>query len=265
MAISSNSIFHYTTKMAILKKILLGEFFPSYCLEGEDIAKTYIPMVSFCDIPLDQMKEHFKYGEYGVGLTQSWAIKSDLHPVHYFLKDGISLLRKRGVEQKELIAKLAKKEFELLRDQDFENYKKFEIESKPLLDFDILNSCYQKQYKGILYRKGKEIDKKYKFYNDREWRFVPDLSKQKQFPRFILEKDFSKFKLNNPSKPHIKTDGLTLKFDADDIKYILVKKNSEIPLIIKYLKMKKSLFTSSDQEYLLYSKIISCEQIVEDF
>ncbi|MBC7750941.1 MAG: hypothetical protein H7Z73_04365 [Candidatus Saccharibacteria bacterium] len=76
MALSSNSIIHFTNEKDNLKNILEGNFKIHYCTESIKLtsAKTTIflsPMVSFCDIPLSEIKHHMEsYGSYGIGLTK---------------------------------------------------------------------------------------------------------------------------------------------------------------------------------------------------
>jgi len=59
MAVSSNSLFHYTKSIESLSNILAYGFFPSYCKESiytKDFERSFaIPIVSFCDIPLSQV------------------------------------------------------------------------------------------------------------------------------------------------------------------------------------------------------------------
>jgi len=91
MAISSNTLFHFTKTKENLLGILQDTFHPRYCLEkfgvGDMETEAAIPMVSFCDIPLSQIKNHLKiYGRYGLGLSKRWAKKRGLNPVLYLRK-----------------------------------------------------------------------------------------------------------------------------------------------------------------------------------
>lgn len=88
MAISSNSIIHYTDSLENIESILSEGFRIKYCAErlfGET-TNSYAahPMVSFCDIPLSQSHKHFKsYGNYGIGLSKEWAKEKGINPVLY--------------------------------------------------------------------------------------------------------------------------------------------------------------------------------------
>lgn len=86
MAISTNSIIHYTSSYGALTSILKEGFRLKYCLEVLDLGKTKSraahPMLSFCDIPLSDSTQHFAvYGRYGIGLSKSWAISNGVNPV----------------------------------------------------------------------------------------------------------------------------------------------------------------------------------------
>lgn len=88
MAISTNSIIHYTSSYKALTGVLKEGFRIKYCLEklnlGDNYQNAAHPMVSFCDIPLSDSKQHFAaYDQYGIGLSKSWAIENGINPVIY--------------------------------------------------------------------------------------------------------------------------------------------------------------------------------------
>ncbi|WP_313263589.1 abortive infection system antitoxin AbiGi family protein [Sphingobacterium sp.] len=78
-----NHIFHYTNNFEILKKILRSGFAPSYCEETIDKKEYFIPMVSFCNIPLREVDSYMKYGQYGIGMSMEWALENSISPVIY--------------------------------------------------------------------------------------------------------------------------------------------------------------------------------------
>ena len=69
MAISTDSIIHYTDSFDNITSILKEGFRIYYCAEilnvGESkVSKAAHPMVTFCDIPLSDSKQHFNaYGK----------------------------------------------------------------------------------------------------------------------------------------------------------------------------------------------------------
>ncbi|MBK8368182.1 MAG: hypothetical protein IPL10_12400 [Bacteroidetes bacterium] len=76
--LSSDELFHFT-KFENLLSILDQGFQPRYNLEHTFLSDMYkrpsaiaaIPMVCFCDIPLDMVEEHStKYGKCGLVLTR---------------------------------------------------------------------------------------------------------------------------------------------------------------------------------------------------
>lgn len=93
--IYSNSYFHYTNKMESLLGILKDGFKGYYCEEqfkvNKEIKKLYIPMVSFCDIPLSQVS-YITYGGWGIGMSSSWGNANELTPVCYFPNNAQSTL-----------------------------------------------------------------------------------------------------------------------------------------------------------------------------
>lgn len=86
--IYSNSFFHYTQTYEALVNILKNGFIGSYANEqfpkGDGtIGHLYIPMISFCDIPLSQL-QYIVYGNYAIGMSRVWGNNLPLCPVSYF-------------------------------------------------------------------------------------------------------------------------------------------------------------------------------------
>ncbi|MDO9186857.1 MAG: abortive infection system antitoxin AbiGi family protein [Bacteroidia bacterium] len=246
MSLSTNSLIHFTKTKGSLIGILKDHFKIKYCLEKFKTPKgsfsAAIPMVSFCDIPLSEIKNHINnYGSYGIGLKKKWANQNELNPVIYI--DTHSSLGSN------------------LR-FGFEHY----LKGKMLNDFSEIDHClmdtlrYIKNYEHDLNRKGKTI-KNYRFSDEREWRYVPNKTECKSI---ALTPDFYSSQVQ---KDHFNNliSQLRLKFKPDDITYIIVKKETEISDIVKTLNDIKWENISVQEIDRLKTRIITSEQINTDF
>lgn len=248
MAISANSIVHYTSSLNVLKAILKGGFKIKYCQEEiltlkEKKFHGAFPMVSFCDIPLSDVHKHVdSYGYYGLGLSKNWAFEKGLNPVFYIERNSVIGLRLR--ESGERMSK----------------NKNIEDEFKD----DLVNTiAYSKNYQGLLQRSNGEVKKDYIFYNEREWRYVPSQDDLNKLGASLVVSTYNyktdKNKYNNQLKSQLLT------FQPDDIAYIIVNKKAEIPEMVDHIRSIYKKKCSSEELDITFTKVISVEQIKEDF
>ncbi len=261
MAISANSIIHYTEKFDTLKSIISESGFKiKYCSEkvvtrGNKSYSLGIAMVSFCDIPLSEYKKHFKnqstnklgyYGDYGIGLSKEWAVNKGLNPVLY-------------IDKKSSVGTALRKTIDLyMGTGKSESETHFNIKAFQQDEFAQF-ACYSKNYQGDLYRHDKLVKRKYRFYDEREWRYVPqpdDIGKR----RVILKnKEYSA----NKDAFNVGVSSYRLKFSLSDISYIIIKDNSELDDLIKVIL---NNVKETDPEFrLMLTKIITSDQILNDF
>lgn len=242
MAISTNSIIHYTLSFDVLCKILDEGFKLKYCGEKLDLgtakgSNAAHPMVSFCDIPLTESSAHFKsYGFYGIGLYKEWAFRKELNPVLY-------------IEKNSYMAKSLSSMIECVRQKD----------SGSIGNEMYLLKAFTKNYSGNLVTSTRK-EKNYIFYNEREWRYVP----QKEDIESTISTLLSYYEENKDSL-NAKIANFRLKFEPQDISYIIVKSTNEIPDIIRYLKDIYSDRCTAKELDILFSKICSTEQILSDY
>ncbi|WP_300701295.1 abortive infection system antitoxin AbiGi family protein [Bacteroides sp.] len=245
--LSANTLFHFTKSKETLINILKSDFRPSYCTEENYLVESKrwkVPMVCFCDIPLSQIEEHaYWYGEYAIGLTKEWAIRNNLNPVLYVNKEV------------ELIDTL-KNSFEQLIEKrnSVENFS----ELQAIINNLLYQYAYIKPYEGIRYDKNQYIDIIKRYYDEREWRYVP---KKENEPLFEFATAFFPGQiqeLNNSIKDY------GLKFEPKHINYIIVSKEQEILEIKREIEKIKGNFPNNDVS-LLTTRIISMERIKEDF
>jgi hypothetical protein len=235
-----------------------------FCLEDWDLViptiKDYsdkgpldfaVPMVSFCDIPLSQIRKHVRYyGHYAIGLTKEWGIENNICPVLYThnkseLSHRIKTLFIKAIEQKHFKEKY-------FRD-NFESWIKF--------------SYFVKPYEGLLWRGDNYLNEKIIFYDEREWRFYPDIPiwDQKgveEVHSFLNKEAF--IEDDKRQKANKVIEKFKLSFEPKNIKYIIVDKEDEIYDMVNKVTQLKSDYNYKDVQ-VLATRIISLEHIFEDF
>lgn len=239
VSIVAKSFFHFTPSEDYLLSIIKNKFSPRYCREdftcffgaGSQKVYAYIPMVCFCDIPLTEIKEHSKeYGEYGIGLKKEWGEKN-LNPIFYLQQGSIPAhsLGKLKLTKEESEKKKAEKHFDKL-----------------------LAFC--KNYKG----KSSKNKKEKEFYKEREWRWISELPNDKELVIFS-QNMHNKQEMNELIKNNI------LDFDTSDVSYVFVPNNEEkIKLAYKIFEIFR-VQNNLNQGFELITKIISLEEIDDDF
>lgn len=252
MGLSTNNFVHYTRTLDSLKGILQGHFRVNYCREslqiGPDAEVFRIPMVSFCEIPLSQVKDHIqKYGSYGIGLTREWVIRNRLNPVFYIEPNSnIANSYSAGIEYFHN---------RLHNTSDPVEQDIFGNNLNLILDF----LRYTKLYEGPLVRKGYSTDR-YRFSEEREWRYVPP--PDKSVKGMYFDDDF-----DNPIVRRLAlkdVEAYKLEFFPSDVRSIIVSSDDEISEIIDFIRNNYSKSSRGEID-LLISRIITKKQIEEDF
>lgn len=270
--LSTSSLFHYTSKDSLIKIIESGYFKTSFSLEKFNFApawhkafdsifnpesesipaltklndEVYIGMVCFCDIPLNLVNNHTNvYDKYAIGLTKDWGCSVGVSPVTYLPNSGgtkslIENLINSYYNDFPCIQTLQEKGFaKELIDKDGQLFAQIMSFYNKIIEF----VCYTKPYQGD-YKRGNYVVKDYKYYDEREWRFIPN--------------DV----LSTPCLSKSKTQSIgfdfpelyPLSFEVGDITKIVVPKN-ELELI-KGEVSKLSVMKKFD-----LSKIITLEEL----
>jgi hypothetical protein len=243
------TLFHFTQKEA-LYSILQSTFQVSYAREkivGLETEREFaVPMVSFCDIKMSDLKYFVQkgYGNYGIGLTKDWANKNSLNPVMYV--NSHSDLADRYNNGLQSVYQILNK--------NQSTYKGYH---------DLMNTYrYMKNYEGDLVREGK-LTKDYRFADEREWRYVPPFESEGVEP-FIAKTRIDT--LQKKQQFNEKARHIRLSFKPEDIKYLIVESENDIIELIQHLEQEnvKGRF-ELDTRRRLVSRILTLDQIINDF
>ena len=228
-----NHIVHYTNNFEFLLKILRDGFAPSYCAEKINDFDYYIPMISFCNIPLRDVDLYMRYGKFGIGMSLEWALKNGISPVVYIhettpFKDIHMKLIQANV------GKMLEKIFDNQKIDNLQNivdefpYSEYDKGLQDITNITIPAIQFFKNWKTTY--KGEVIIT----YQEREWRYVPKLDSDK----LILSQDFKILKQSKyKTKPHLPE--FTLHLDSlDDIKYIMINNDVQRKKVIGILERK---------------------------
>lgn len=262
------TLFHFTTKFETLISILDNEFFNiSFArefIQGLSSNRDFgIPMVSFCDIRLTQLNQHTEsYGHYGIGLTKAWADRNKLNPVIYMNKSSsvfdyynneLRVLSRQRSKLKNLCEDIIRtsnsaKEIESAKNKFSKVDERYRNLTDPLR--------YMKNYQGNLKRREAPEVSNYIFADEREWRFVPDIhesnGKVAIASRDNIKAPGGKEKYNEQYKD------VKLNFLLNDIRYIIVRSESDVPKMIEFLSKKIG------EKNTLLTRILSTELIGND-
>lgn len=246
MSISANTLFHFTRNYDTLLSILKSKFYPRLCLEQRIMSeldlRLAVPMVCFCDIPLSQISEHtLKYGEFAIGIKKDWAIKQGVSPILYVHDNSLIL--------KTILSEIKEISKEVLDNPEGEA----SLKMKKYVDA----VCMMKPYEG--YDKG--LRKTIRFYDEREWRYVPLREKEDQF-LYLTESVFHEKDVRE--KINLENEKYGVVFNPDVINYLIVPTDKDVLKLKHAIEEIKGDFAYNSVQ-LLMTRIISMERIREDF
>lgn len=236
MGLSSNILWHQT-KTDSLKQILRTRTF-RFAYSKEIIPGTGVtmafPMISFCNLPLAEFADYGnKYGGYSIGMSREWGIKNRFNPVLY-CENTSNIVRRLA----SIISNLQ---------------SGAEFSDKVL---DVLEClAYIKPIEDTL-EVGDRKYTNYRFMDEREVRLVPDFTdfKRRLILPILTPEQYGQYKLEHNNKPILEE---SISFEWSDIKYIIVKNNTNIT---EYRKLLNRLDCDNDNIH-----IFDQQQVREDF
>jgi len=240
----SETLFHFTKSMDVLEKVLTDGFWPRFCLEDvhwlgyEEFDYISYPMVCFCDIPLSRISEHVSfYGNFGLGMTKSWAEKNGLNPVFYI--SGTNHVARS----------FNRLNYHANKITNHDELEKSKITIRYLYAFS-------KPTEGEMVLDGAPVKKS--FYQESEWRYVP----QNSIPSYLLRTSHDTIDILNSANNYT-LENCLLEFTPQDIKYIFVNSDSDIPRIMNFIQNNMDKHPAVDLKILM-SRVVSLESLSQD-
>lgn len=244
---SANELFHFTKKYDSIKSIMIDKFKPFFCVEDisymskEDENQIIaFPMVCFCDLPIERIAIHRgTYGNYGIGLTKEWGMKNSLNLVNYSYNNSCISAAYR------ILVKYYKERCQDLND-DLNN--QFRTACNILL-------MTSKPYVGKMFNKAdkKWSDESVRFYNEREWRYLPLVDRLDW--SYSLEDYAGNYdvflKAADNEQPKIQKQ-CPLDFTVNDITHIFLKYRSEKETFLNDIRNSYSEADLNRIESLMY-------------
>jgi len=287
---SANTLFHFMKQRDFLFKAIDNcALFPRYCIEdveymglsdslNRQIKEIAVLQKCFCDIPLHKLTEkfdvHFEsdssvgeeklqsldendfnthtkcYGEFAIGFAKPWSVNHGLQPVLYINGESDFLRDFRGV---------------------FNHIMSRDDVDDIFVDDLLARLAFMKPLRGIMKRSidGKPISLEKNFHDEKEWRFIPD-------EEFLLEKNLEKVIAKKMIQDNLAAinknieissySPIWLKFEYEDIKYIIVPNYSEkLALIEHIMDMSGEDIGLSKDKCILISKILVLDDIRKDW
>lgn len=298
---SANTLFHFMKQFGYLRSILLKKaIVPRYCIETIDylhiktgevaFSEVAVLQKCFCDIPLHKLADtvsvtgtgeafeklsaeekmqierdntHFDfYGKFAIGFSKSWSEHNRLQPIHYLnvessYSDHFQKLLSQALNEADL--------------------------PDTYVEDILYRLAYIKPLRGIMQRSVKcksgesvTVDIYKNFRDECEWRFVPDSTtselvqlKNVSANLWIIGNS-EQMKAINKNLEDDRYNGLWLRFDYDDIRYLVVPDgHHRIKLIEAISEIPDEKFSSQNeaalQKQILISKILVLDEIRKDW
>ena len=177
-------------------------------------------------------------------MTKEWGVKSGLNPVIYFTKNS---------QLANMLNQMA---------------RYFAEKTNKISDVVFGSLFYTKPYEGKLFKNGKLIENNVRFYDEHEWRHVPNtgFDHNGQHINYILDKcEYTDVSQRSQHNRQLENSDFSLRFDADDIKYIIIPEQKHINKVVRKLRQIKGPRYTMDTIDRLITRIITVEQIETDF
>lgn len=258
MQLSSDCLYHFTNNVDSVKAILSDKFKGSYCKEvlnyNNELVKLFIPMISFCDIPLKSYSNLGAiYGKFGIGMSKQWAVANKLNPVLYIDKNSLLLetyikafygsLTTVGISSQILTKNPNAQGAAIVKNLTNS------------IEFIVYALFYTKHYDDNLERLE---NKNYRFYDEREWRYIPEFQcavcELKK-----TEEEYNAWRQQSVTKPLL--EEVILNFTLADVEYIMVETRENAKDLIQFINELPEERLGDIAKEIIYTRIICYDDV----
>ena len=226
-------MWHQTKKPGLMNILKTKKLYFSYCLEdilaSDHLKGIAFPMVSLCDLPLSEFGAgKWAYGNYALGFSRKWGVEKGFNPVCYCLRDS-----------------------EFFTNQIDNLGKAFDSGTIDLIEKAIYPFSYMKFVEGPLLKK-RYVN--YRYYDEKEIRLVPPIEGIGDYPYFLDNINYEKYKDKNNGSSVLGTHGVP--FEYTDLKYVIVESEQNRNEVIGFFQKQHVDFS--------HIVILTKSQILED-
>lgn len=252
--IQADTLFTFTSHLEYLIPIITNKMIsPRYCTEDitylniPNLKRIAFPMKCFCDINLHKLEIHLEwYGYYGLAFSKEWGMKKGIQPIQY-INPSSELCKDFSIAFSSALQSDPEKETEA--EQNMKNFLLHEL-------------MYYKPYEGMMKKRTTGIEEKKCFTDECEWRFVPDVTAAQYEQAYYNETILNAGSLMDISNSMSGNRDISLCFEYQDVKYIIVKSISDHEKLVTEID---GLDIEKSVKYQLISKIIIWDNSRGDF
>lgn len=252
--IQADTLFTFTSHVDyLITTIRNGMISPRYCAEDlsylkiTGIKKLAFPMNCFCDINMHKLEDHLSwYGYYGLAFSKEWGMNRKIQPIQYINPD--SELRKDFAAAFSAALKA--------------DPSKQSAAQRKMKNFLLHQLMYYKPYSGMFENRNTKKRSHKCFTDECEWRHIPDVSVAGFQQVYYDQNIINAGGLIDMSNAMSGVPEISLKFEYSDVKYIIVKDNSDF---VKLTSAITVLGLDDGAEHELISKILVWDNSRGDF
>ncbi len=252
--IQADTLFTFTPKLEFLIPYLKTKMIsPRYCVEDikylkiPHLKKIAFPMKCFCDINLHRLDVHLQwYGYYGLAFSKEWGMNKGIQPIQY-INQHSELCNDFSKAFKSALSAKAPKSGSA---------------QHKMQSFLLHQLMYYKPYDGKMENRNTGKTETKCFTDECEWRFVPNVTKANFEQAFYDKTIVNAGVLEGISNSMAGISEISLKFEYDDLKHIIVKSKSDFEILVQEIS---SFDIDDSTRYSLISKIIVWDISRRDF